>query len=388
MIRLAPAWLLLPWLALATPALAAPALAAPALAEGGETAAFAQAAADQLRLAAALLDAAEGAGDQIAALTATVRAYEDGLAALRDGLRRAAIRQTTLTAELAARRDEIARLLAVLQTIGRTPEPLLLLHPDGPLGTARAGMMLADVTPGLQARAEALRADLEEVAALAAIQQSAATTLQDGLDGAQAARAALAQAVSDRADLPRRFTEDPVATALLLASTRTLDDFAGGLAGIVDQVLETAAPDARARAGSLTLPVTGRVLRRAGQPDAAGVVRPGILIATRPGALVSAPAAATVRFQGPLLDFGNVLILEPAPDVLFVLAGLAQVHVRTGEVVPEGMALGVMGGELPPAQAILTDLAAGGGDPAPQTLYLEVRDGQGPVDPAAWFALD
>jgi len=117
-------------------------------------------------------------------------------------------------------------------------------------------------------------------------------------------------------------------------------------------------------------------------------VRPGILIATRPGALVNAPVAATVRFQGPLLDYGTVLILEPAPDVLFVLAGLAQVYVRTGEVVPQGTALGLMGGDLPQVQAILNELATGGGDPRSETLYLEVRDGQGPVDPADWFGLE
>ena len=53
------------------------------------------------------------------------------------------------------------------------------------------------------------------------------------------------------------------------------------------------------------------------------------MLATASGALVSAPAAATVRFQGPLLDYGQVVILEPAPDVLFVLAGLGQVLVTT-----------------------------------------------------------
>jgi len=363
-------------------------LATPAAAQSGDTAAVARAAADQLRVAAALQEAAGGADDQIAALTATVRAYEDGLAALRDGLRRATIRQRTLATTLDSKRDEVARLLAVLQSIGRTPEPLLLLHPSGPLGTARSGMMLADVTPGLQAEAEALRAELEEVAALAAVQEGAAAVLQKGLDGAQAARAALAQAVSDRADLPRRFAEDPAATAALLAATETLDQFAASLGQIVGDELAAAAPDARALAGRLPLPVAGTVLRGAGQADAAGVVRPGILIATRPGALVSAPSAATVRFQGQLLDYGTVLILEPAPDVLFVLAGLAEVYVRTGEVIPESMALGVMGGESPQAQAILTELAAGGGDLRTETLYLEVRDRQGPVDPAAWFALD
>jgi hypothetical protein len=42
-------------------------------------------------------------------------------------------------------------------------------------------------------------------------------------------------------------------------------------------------------------------------------------------ALVTTPVAATLLFRGPLLRYGNVVIIEPA-DVLFVLAsGLADV---------------------------------------------------------------
>ncbi len=61
-------------------------------------------------------------------------------------------------------------------------------------------------------------------------------------------------------------------------------------------------PDASALRGSLPLPVTATVLHRFNEADAAGIVRPGWVLATGPGALVTAPAAATVRFQGPLLD--------------------------------------------------------------------------------------
>jgi hypothetical protein len=46
-----------------------------------------------------------------------------------------------------------------------------------------------------------------------------------------------------------------------------------------------------------------------------------------------------------------------------------------------------MGGAAPDAQAILTETAQGATAPRNETLYLEVRDGQGPVDPALWFAL-
>ncbi|SDE62635.1 murein hydrolase activator EnvC family protein [Limimaricola pyoseonensis] len=360
--------------------------AAPAAAQ--DTAAQAGAAADRLAAASAMLGEAEGARDRVSALTETVRAYEDGLVALRDGLRRAAIRERAIEVELTARRDEIADLLGALQAMSLAPAPVLTLHPSGALGTARAGLIASEVTPALQARAEALRADLEEVAQIRALQDSAIATLEEGLEGAQIARAALSEAISERTDLPRRFTEDPVATALLLASTETLDGFASGLAQIVDAELSTAVPDASAAKGGIALPVQGQVLRGFGQADAAGVARPGLVIAAAPRALVSSPVAATLRFRGELLDYGNVAILEPAAGVLVVLAGLAEVYGETGEILPAGAPVGLMGGEPPGAHEILTESAQGGGVSRPETLYLEVREGDTPVDPATWFALE
>ena len=351
-----------------------------------DTAEAAREAAARLEAAGALMANAGGSGrERIAALTETVRAYEDGLAALREGLRRVAIRQQTLEAELAAREAELSQLLGALQSMGRTPAPMLLLHPNGPLGVARGGILAADVTPILQARATDLQAQLGELAELKALQDGAAGTLEDGLMGVQQARAELADAVASRTDLPRRFTEDPVRTALLVAGADTLAAFADGLADVVDGGLGGPVPDAGAAKGTLSLPVQGRILRQAGEADAAGITRPGLILATHPRALVTSPAAATIRFRGPLLDYGNVLILEPAPGVLFVLAGLAESFGGPGQVVPEGAPVGLMGGVTPSVDAILTETAAGQAGNRTETLYLEVREGQSPVDPAEWF---
>ena len=60
---------------------------------------------------------------------------------------------------------------------------------------------------------------LNDLAVLRALQETALATLSDGLRGAQEARAALSAAIAERTDLPRRFSDDPVQTALLLAST-------------------------------------------------------------------------------------------------------------------------------------------------------------------------
>ncbi|MGR3760999.1 murein hydrolase activator EnvC family protein [Roseobacteraceae bacterium NS-SX3] len=359
-------------------------LAAPALAQQSPADA-ARAAAAALEAASLQLEEAGGARDRVKALTGTVRAYEAGLGAMRDGLRQVARREALLAAQLKAREGEVADLLGVIQTIETSAPPVLMLHPSGPLGAARSAMMLSEVTPGLHARAQALKADLEEVRTLRLLQQKAAETLEGGLRGVQEARAQLSAAIADRTGLPKRFTEDPVRTAILIDSTETLSGFASGLSEIAGGEIAESDADISARRGDLPLPAEGIVLRGYGERDAAGVARPGLLLATRPRALVVAPAAATIRYRGPLLDLGNVVILEPQPETLFVFSGLAEVFGKTGEVIPEGTPVGLMGGSAPEAGAILSTRGEGGGTDRTETLYIEVRMDNSPVDPDTWF---
>jgi septal ring factor EnvC (AmiA/AmiB activator) len=362
-------------------------LAGPAGAQDGMAEA-ADRAARKIEEAAQLLRTAQGANDRLAALTTTVRAYEDGLALLRDTLRRVAEERARIEEEISADRESLAALLGTLQSMGQSPGTALLLHPAGPLATARAGMILSDATPALQAKAQSLKEQLDALREVEALQARAGQALREGLSSVQAARADLAAAASARTELPRAYTEDPVATALLMASTESLQDFAAGLDQTVDQQLSSAPVNATDRAGTLPLPVEGTILRRPNEADAAGVTRPGLVIATEPRAMVTVPVTATLRFRGPLLDYGTVAILEPAPGTLFVVAGLAQVWGDAGEILPEGSPLGLMGGETPGADAILTEGNRTGDGGQTESLYLEVRNAEGPVDPGTWFRLD
>jgi septal ring factor EnvC (AmiA/AmiB activator) len=348
----------------------------------------AMAAMAQLEDATRKLDSAESARDRVRALTDTVQAFEAGLAAMRDGLRAASIRETELRRNLEARDGEVTRLLAALSTLGTSAGPQAFVHPDGPVGAARAGLLMAAVTPALSDAAAGLRAEVEEATALRQLQQDAASTLQHGLSDLQIARTELSQAMADRTDLPRKFTEDPVRTALLIAASETLDGFASGLSEITQSETDLDLPGVAARKGTLPMPAAGAVLRRAGETDAAGVARPGILLATRPRALVTTPTAATIRYRGPLLSYGLVTILEPEPDILFVFAGLETVFGETGQVLPEGSPVGLMGGPEGEPDDILSPSGERAGAALSETLYIEVRLGDTPEDPLGWFAED
>lgn len=364
-------------------ALIAGSLACPAIAEDSAKV-LAEAAQAELKLAYQSLEAADGARDRVAALTETVEAYEAGLQAFRAALREIVIQERAMALKFDAERGKIEQMLTVMLTMEGASAPHLLLHPSGPIGTARSGMILSDVTPALQSQAEELKLDLQEIGALRTAREDAQRVLEQGLAGAQEARARLSQAVADRTDLPKRFLDKPEALANLRDTAKTLAAFADGLSESDLGGVE----DFTSMRGVLPLPVNGTLLRRFGEADAAGVRRPGILLAVRPGALVRNPHAATVRYAGPFLDYGKVIILEPAGDYLMVLAGLQEVYGQTGEVLPADAPLGVMGGNMPGAQTIVTQAVEGGGVERTETLYIEMRVGEGPVDPAQWFALN
>ena len=347
----------------------------------------AQQATEALNAAADLMAQAESGSDRVAALTEAIRAYEQGLAAMREGLRAAAIRERYLTLDFESRREQLSQLLGVLQTLERATTPLLLIHPTGPVGTARSGMMMSEVTPALNRQAEELRAQLQELAALQAFQESAARDLEWGLSGAQQARVNLSQAINDRTDLPRRFADDPVRVQIMADNSQTLQGFADKLQEAeATEPPETALPFADA-AGKLPLPTEGTVLRGFNEEDAAGLKRPGIVLSTRPLSLITAPWPATVRYAGPFLDYGNVIILEPDAAFLMVLAGLDQVYVELGQILDQDEPVGLLGGSQPATEEFLIEASQGGGTIEQETLYIEIRKDGTPVDPAKWFAL-
>ncbi|MFO7919529.1 MAG: peptidoglycan DD-metalloendopeptidase family protein [Nioella sp.] len=365
-------------------ALGAFATMAPAQNEGPDL--TAQRAAQMLERAALSMAEADDAHDRVDALTETIRAYEEGLAALREGIRRAAIRERSITVVFEAEQGRLGRLLGVLQSMQSAPAPLLLIHPTGPLGTARSGMIVSDVTPAVAAEARELRGQLEELAMLRAVQEDAMAQLSDGLTGVQEARVALSQSMADRQDLPPRFAADTEALLQLTRSAESLDEFATAIRALdVQSDGLSDLPDFADQRGALPLPVRGRVLRGFGEADAAGVTRPGLVLITEARALVTAPWPATVRYAGPLLDYNNVVLLEPQGDHLLILAGMGELFVRAGDLVSADDPVGLMGGQAPNREELIVADPQAASEELSQTLYMELRQAGEPVDPTDWF---
>ena len=329
--------------------------------------------------AGAALAAAQGAPGALAPLARAVGAYGEALGALRSEVQAAEAREAALAGDLDARRLEVSRLLAAMEAMTAGPERGL--HPQGPLAAARAAAMIDRLTPEMRAQARALTAQVAEMLAARDDQVEGKAALAAGLDQLAGAQAALAEAMA-RAEPEPGEAVDPAMT-MLARDSASLGALAEALAG--EPGAPPPPPPPTGPAEAFAWPVAGTVVSQFNDRDAAKVRRPGIVVGTAPLALVTAPADARVRYAGPFLEYGYVVVLEPDTETMVVLAGLARLQVRTGDAVTRGDLLGLMGGRPPDVEeyVMLPTTETGGG--AAETLYIEVRRGKGPVDPEPLF---
>lgn len=332
---------------------------------------------EQLLAAADLLAEAKTARDRVDALTDAVRAYEAGVQAMRGELRRLTLQERAVTAALADEDSDISALLALLQNASRQTENQSLLHPGSAVDTIRAGTLASALVPRLTERARDLEAQLTTLNELRILIEAAKSSVLEGLSGVQEARVALADALSDRDDLPPRLATNAAAMEALVNSAETLSALADSLGAGLSGAEETAERN-------WLPPVTGKIL--AGYaPDQN---RPGWSVSTVPGALLTSPSDVTVRYSGDFPKRGTVVILEADDRMLVLMAGLSVSFVTLGDVLAAGDPVGLAGDGQSAAQDNLNAEDAPVSLSAEETVYIELRQGGVPVDPATRLTLE
>ena len=253
----------------------------------------------------------------------------------------------------------------------------MLVHPGGALDRVHAALVVEAVTPRLKAGADRVAGLINDLAILRDALEMAQTSARAGLVRVRWAREELKRALKANLPAPTDLSETLQSVA---AASRTLDLLIEGVTALTDEGLPLDLPerDIAQRFGTLPMPASGMLISTFGDSDGQGDFIRGATIVTGAGAFVRTPFDATVRYVGPFLGYGNVIILEPSTDILLVLAGLKEVYAGPDEIVSEGMAIGVMSGTT---SAIWPDELT-------QTLYVELRRGGSPVDPAGWFAVN
>ena len=340
---------------------------------------------EALDLATANLTKAKKAKKRIKSLSQAIQSYEETLAILRISVRDLTLQQSQVQSVLDQNENEIMQLLGVLATVQKAPIAGQMLHPNGPLATARSGMIISDIVPILQENVDQLRDQVMVLQQLSETQHKAKGSLQKGLLELQNAHSNLGRAIVNREELPKRFIADPEKMEILVKASKDLETFAASVQSIALNEPSVSLPSVRDRKGNLNLPVRGKVLRKFNEADAAGIKRSGIILATDPRAIVISPTAATIRYLGPLLDYGNVAILEPQNGLLFVFAGMDTLYGEIGQVIPALSPIGLMPSQSNEIDKIFKTKANIYSGKLSETLYVEVRSGSETENPLDWF---
>lgn len=127
----------------------------------------------------------------------------------------------------------------------------------------------------------------------------------------------------------------------------------------------------------LPLPAQGRKVLSFGEKTQFGGSSKGVVLETRPSALVTSPCDGWIVYAGEFRSYGQLLIINAGGGYHVLVAGLSQIDVQPGQFVLEAEAIGTMSGQPKSAQGVSQSSAP--------VLYVEFRkDGQ-PIDPDPWW---
>jgi septal ring factor EnvC (AmiA/AmiB activator) len=366
------------------------------------------------------LDAMKGDRDKqnaaLIAATERVKAAEADIASLQDHIGDLIVQELDTRGRLDGANASISNVLAALERISENPPPALIVDPSDALGSARSAILISAILPQLRKKAEEVTADLkqlEQIRAQADAQSAnlranfdvleedqlrIATLLQAQKSNEDTANSALAseqQAAAEMADKAAALKQtildlgkqaDAVATAATATAAANAGSRTPKLNGDTVQ-LALANPERQAPAvpfaqakGYLDFPVEGVNVTKFGDDDGLGGTSSGLSVVTRAAAPVLAPADGTVLYQGPYLNYGQIVILDAGQDYTILLAGLATIDVKAGQFVKMGDRIGSMG-----SRTIGRTVATSAGADRP-TLYIEMRNKNAPFDPSGWWA--
>lgn len=338
-----------------------------------------------LDAASKALNSAGTGKQQLAALGKAVTAHEAALSAYRDGLRSMATRESRIHSAIQEDRARLQELISALQSLAQAPRSALMAFPGGPVGAARGASLMADISPALGARIEELRERLDSLRQLRSTQEVARIEARGALASLQELRGQTTEALRRRRrkDLATQSELQEQAESAA-AQAKNIASLANSLSGAAETDPTVLLTFAEAK-GFIQLPVAGRQIANFGDPDPWSRKGYGITLSAPAYAQVSAPWDGTIRYAGPLIDYGEVVVLEPELGTLIVMAGLATVDRLVGETVLAGERLGGLGGPIPASDEFLLEASTDRDQIREEKLYIELRQSGKVIDPAGWF---
>nr|WP_087587007.1 murein hydrolase activator EnvC [Nitratireductor soli] len=348
--------------------------------------------------------------DDNAALTAALIQAAKTERKLSEDIDAISLRLTSLRREegylhesLQARRGVLAEVLGALQRMGLNPPPAILVRPEDALASVRSAILLGAVVPELRSETETLLGDLKDLSRIVTSIETERDKLQKTVADQVEEKKRLSLLLDEKkrlqAEAEERMAGERGQAEALAARAGSLQELIASLETDITSLREAeeerrrrasepASPEHRLgaasafgkRVGGIALPVAGQFAARYGDDDDTGARLKGDIVRTQSGAIVTAPAGATVLYAGAFRSYGQLLILNAGDGYHIVLAGMQKVSVSLGHSVLAGEPIGLMG------DTRLASIAGPASETAAPELYVEFRKNGKPIDPNPWWA--
>jgi len=307
--------------------------------------------------------------------------------AAREELTSLGTRQATVMAEIAARREQIGRLLSAHYLGGKRSYLKLLVMGEDPNQLARELHYYGYVARAQTTFIQSLRADLERLRAIEALTLEKTAELS-AIEAEQ--RAERGKLLGQQAERRKVLVRVSAQVRDQRREVKSLERDEARLSRLVDQLTKViAAPRGRRNErvpesgggklsfvqlkGKLRLPIRGELVNRFGAKRSEGGPQwKGLFIRAASGQDVRVVAAGSVVFAEWMRGFGNLLIVDHGGDYLTIYGNNESVLKAVGDEVRTGDAIATVG--------------ATGGSPE-SGLYFEIRRQGKPFDPLTWVSL-
>lgn len=320
-------------------------------------------------------------------LSAKIRKNEDGLHTLEKRVQELTLQEEDLTKKLEADQGSMATTILALERMRRIPPELLIVRPGAPMETAQTALLLRNLLPALNQRAEALSHDIQNLhdvrEKLASDQKKLLTTKTDLEKQNKALADMMAKREKDFKSANAAYKSSTARAERIAAEAQSLTELVSRIeddpAPVSVRDHDSPAPrkkqarsKAAGRPGKGIWPVSGRALARFGDYDDMGAEIQGLKISAASKAIVIAPMQGTVKYAGTFRNYGHLVILDHANGYHSLIAGMSRPQLGIGQTIKAGEPLGYM--------------PSSSSQDGPLTLYYELRRDGEAIDPSYLFS--
>ena len=360
---------------------------------------------------------------------ARVKQIEAVLTGVENRLGKLSKQEKGIRKAIAERHGIIATMLSVMQRMGRQPPPVMATHRDDALKMVRSAMLLSSVIPKLNTEATQLSGDLTQLVQIVTETKQKALQLREETQKLALQRDRIKSLLNDKR---RKILSQQNELKLVKSAARSYSNNAKNLSQLITKLdkevsdrmgiiqynrdvasgkvgaktidpktgkkvrlvptkrlkrtaslnigrIKPAIAFSRAQ-GLLPLPVSGSKVKGYGDTNEYGSTSKGVLLGTRRNAQVTSPCDGWILYAGRFRSYGQLLIINAGGGYHILLAGMGKIDVTAGQFVLAGEPVATMGSEK--------NQASGQKAGHDQTLYIEFRKNERPINPDPWWAAD